>query len=106
MVDPSRFERVRIVQDLSIESGLYDLPEEQQGTKVTTEILDAIPDSLFPLQGALGYEIYQTLFIGPNSLVVEGVSDLLYIQTISALLQEGGAAGPKWRLDHHSGRWL
>ena len=93
MVDPSRFERVRIVQDLSIESESYDLPEEQQGTKVTTEILDATPDSLFPLQGALGYEIYQTLFIGPNSLVVEGVSDLLYIQTISALLQERGAAG-------------
>ena len=93
MVDPSRFERVRIVQDLSVESESYDLPEEQQGTKVTTEILDATPDSLFPLQGALGYEIYQTLFIGPNSLVVEGVSDLLYIQTMSALLQERGAAG-------------
>ena len=93
MVDPTRFERVRIVQDLSIESGLDDLPEEQQGTKVITEILDATPDSLFPLQGALGYEIYQTLFIGPNSLVVEGVSDLLYIQTISALLQQRGAVG-------------
>ena len=93
MVDPTRFERVRIVQDLSIESESYDLPEEQQGTKVTTEILDATPDSLFPLQGALGYEIYQTLFIGPNSLVVEGVSDLLYIQTISALLQERDAVG-------------
>ncbi|MDQ3563096.1 MAG: hypothetical protein M3436_02790 [Pseudomonadota bacterium] len=26
-------------------------------------------------------------FIGPNSLVVEGVSDLLYIQTVSGLLQ-------------------
>jgi len=34
----------------------------------------------------LGYDIYQTLFVGPNNLVVEGVSDLLYIQTISALL--------------------
>ena len=93
MVDASRFSRVRIVQDLSIESESDDLPEEQQGTKVTTEILDATPDSLFPLQGALGYEIYQTLFIGPNSLVVEGASDLLYIQTMSALLQEKGTEG-------------
>lgn len=92
MVDPSHFDRVRIVQDLSIESDL-DLPEEQQGTKVITEVLDATPDSLFPLQGALGYEIYQTLFIGPNSLVVEGVSDLLYIQTMSALLQAKGESG-------------
>ena len=93
MVDSERFNRVRIVQDLSIESDTDDLPESKLGTKVITEILDATPDSLFPLQGALGYEIYQTLFIGPNSLVVEGVSDLLYIQTVSSILQEKGKAG-------------
>lgn len=93
MVDPARFDRVRIVQDLSIDQNSDDLSEEQEGTKVITEVLDATPDSLFPLQGALGYEISQTLFVGPNSLVVEGVSDLLYIQTISALLQAGERAG-------------
>lgn len=93
MVDPTHFERVRIVQDLSIEPNAEDLPEDKRGTKVITEVLDATPDSLFPLQGALGYEIHQTLFIGPNNLVVEGVSDLLYIQTISALLQEEGRVG-------------
>ena len=93
MVDSQRFDRVRIVQDLSLEPDTDDLSEQQQGTKVTTEILEATPDSLFPLQGALGYDIYQTLFIGPNSLVVEGVSDLMYIQTISTLLQQRGMAG-------------
>ena len=93
MVDPTRFDRVRIVQDLSVEQNSEDLPEEQEGTKVMTEVLDATSDSLFPLQHALGYEIYQTLFVGPNSLVVEGVSDLLYIQTMSALLQSTGKAG-------------
>ena len=93
MVDPQQFSRVRIVQDRSIEENEDDLPEEDQGTKVTTEVLDATADSLFPLQGALGYEIYQTLFIGPNNLVVEGVSDLLYIQTISELLQSMGKDG-------------
>lgn len=93
MVDPTHFERVRIVQDLSIEPNAEDLPEDKRGTKVITEVLDATPDSLFPLQGALGYEIHQTLFIGPNNLVVEGVSDLLYIQTISALLQEQDRVG-------------
>ena len=93
MIDPTHFDRVRIVQDLSIEQNSKDLSEDQEGTKVITEVLDATPDSLFPLQGALGYEIYQTLFIGPNSLVVEGVSDLLYIQTISDLLQSKGEAG-------------
>ena len=91
MIDPARFDRVRIVQDLSQDSD--DVLEEQEGTKVITEVLEAAQDSLFPLQGALGYEIHQTLFVGPNSLVVEGVSDFLYIQTISALLQSKGEVG-------------
>lgn len=100
MVDPLHFDRVRIVQDLSIEPDFDNLPENQEGTKVITEVLDATSDSLFPLQGALGYEIYQTLFIGPNSLVVEGVSDLLYIQSMSALLQSKGEDGlnPGWTI--------
>ena len=90
MIDTVHFDRVRIVQDLSIELNRETLPTEEQGTKVITDILRATQDSLFPLQGALGYDIYQTLFVGPNCLVVEGVSDLLYIQTISALLQKQG----------------
>ena len=93
MVDPGHFDRVRIVQDLSIEAESDDLPEDQQGTKVLTDVLDATQDSLFPLQGALGYEIHQSLFIGPNCLIVEGASDLLYIQTMSALLQSRGRRG-------------
>lgn len=100
MVDPSRFDRVRIVQDLSTEEGSERLSPEQEGTKVLTEVLNATPDSLFPLQGALGYEIHQTLFIGPNSLVVEGVSDLLYIQTVSGTLHAAGREGlsPEWTI--------
>lgn len=92
MVDPMHFERVRIVQDRSIDTDAQ-LPMEQEGTKVLTDVLDATGDSLFPLQGALGYEIYQTLFIGPNSLIVEGVSDLLYLQTMSALMEKHGRTG-------------
>ena len=93
MVRAQEFSQVRIVQDKSLEEGGDLLPEDEQGTKVTSEVLDATPDSLFPLQGALGYEIYQSLFIGPNSLVVEGVSDLLYIQTVSEYLKARGLEG-------------
>jgi predicted ATP-dependent endonuclease of OLD family len=92
MVDPVHFERVLIVQDKGIDTD-EKLAREQDGTKVFTDVLDAGPDSLFPLQGALGYEIYQTLFVGPNCLVVEGVSDLLYIQTISGVLEGMGRVG-------------
>lgn len=92
MVDSLHFERVRIVQDKGIDAE-ETLPRNEDGTKVFTDVLEANADSLFPLQGALGYEIYQTLFIGPNSLIVEGVSDLLYIQTLSGILESKGKVG-------------
>jgi AAA15 family ATPase/GTPase len=99
MVDSTKFDRVRIVQDKSMDSDVA-LPKSEDGTKVITEVLDATEDSLFPLQGALGYDIYQTLFVGPNSLVVEGVSDLLYIQTMSGLIDSLGRErlSSKWTM--------
>lgn len=97
MIDPARIERVRIVQDLGIDSAVQ-LPKEEDGTKVLANVFDGTEDSLFPLQAALGYEIQQTLFIAPNTLVVEGASDLLFLQTISAELEREGREGlsPKW----------
>ena len=92
MIDPAKFERVRIVQDLGIDAK-ERLPRDQDGTKVLTNVFDATEDSLFPLQGALGYEIQQTLFIGPNSLVVEGPADMVYLWSVSAQLEREGRAG-------------
>lgn len=92
MVDSKHFDRVRIVEDKSMETHEM-LPPELEGTKVSTNVLDSSEDSLFPLQGALGYEIHQTLFVGPNSLVVEGVSDLLYLTTVSGFLEQEGREG-------------
>ncbi len=92
MVDPAHWERARIVQDKGIDT-LDPLPPDQEGTKVFADVLEASPDSLFPLQAALGYEIHQTLFVGPNCLIVEGASDLLYLQTISSILERGGRQG-------------
>lgn len=92
MIDARRFDQVRIVEDKSIDSR-EPLPPELAGTKVFREVLEAGEGSLFPLQGALGYDIAQTLFVGPNCLVVEGVSDLLYLQAMSGLLEEAGRQG-------------
>ena len=99
MIDPRKFKRIRIVQDLGIDSN-EQLPKEQDGTKVLTNIFDATDDTLFPLQGALGYDIYQTLFIGPNSLVIEGPSDMLYLRAVSGELDREGRTGlsEKWTL--------
>lgn len=97
MVDINNSSRIRIVQDHSIDA-TEPLPIEEEGTKVVTNIFDASEDSLFPLQAALGYDIQQSLFIGPNSLIVEGPSDLLYIHEMSALLERDGRTGlsEKW----------
>ena len=92
MIDPDHFERVRIVEDKSIDAK-DDTVLEDSGTTVLSDIFAASPDSLFPLQGALGYELHQTLFVGPNNVVVEGVADLFYLQAMSALLQEEGHKG-------------
>ena len=99
MVESNRFERVRIVQNKSMDAGNI-LSVTHQGTKVLNDITHATEDSLFPLQGALGYEIHQTLFVGPNSLIVEGVSDLFYIQSVSAILEGLGRQGlsTKWTI--------
>ena len=57
------------------------------GTTVTN---DPTGDSktLFPLQAALGFEIAQTLFVGPANLIVEGVTDFWYISAISEYLRD------------------
>ena len=97
MIDPQRFESVRIVQDLGIDME-EELPKDQDGTKVLTNTFDATDDSLFPLQGALGYEIQQTLFVGPNSLIVEGATDLLFLKAVSSEIEREGRTGlsDKW----------
>ncbi|WP_338117617.1 AAA family ATPase [Tardiphaga robiniae] len=85
MIDAKHFDRVRIVQDASIDGS-----EDIGGTEVLKDVYAASEDSLFPLQAALGYEMHQSLFVGPYSLIVEGAADLLFIQTMSALLGADG----------------
>lgn len=63
------------------------------GTKVRDDVLNRDPDTIFPLQGALGYEITQSLFIGKNTLLVEGPSDILYLQSLSSALLKRNQTG-------------
>jgi len=65
---------------------------EDKGTTVSN---DPSGDSrtLFPLQAALGYDLAQSLFIGPKNLVVEGVTDFWALSTVSDYLHENGGGG-------------
>lgn len=49
--------------------------------------------TLFPLQAALGYDLAQSLFVGPNNLVVEGVTDFWILSAVSAHLNDLGRTG-------------
>ncbi len=88
MVDPKRLDRVRTVEDT-----------DPEGTKVSKDVLSTSRDTRFPLQAALGYDLAQTLFVGPDNLVVEGPADYLYLKIISGHLATKGRTG----LDH---RWV
>ena len=90
MVPPDRLHDVRVVEDV-IES---DTPRPIiRGTKVSDDVLTVDKDTLFPLQAYLGYEITQSLFIGENVLLVEGPSDILYLQAASNALKTQSREG-------------
>lgn len=68
------------------------LRDPEKGTHVNN---DPVGDSqtLFPLQSALGYSLAQSLFVGPNNLVVEGVTDYWYLTVVSERLHESKRQG-------------
>jgi len=98
MVPPNNLPSVRIVEDqiLSPRPG----QRVPNGTKVRDDVLATDRDTLFPLQGALGYELTQTLFIGKHTLLVEGPGDILYLQGWSNALTKRGKRGldPRWTI--------
>lgn len=89
MVDVSRFDRIRTVHDTG-----------SNGAKVSNDALSIKSDSLLPLQAALGYGVTQSLFISPNCLIVEGVSDMLFLKAVSSKLIDDNRTGlsPKWTI--------
>jgi energy-coupling factor transporter ATP-binding protein EcfA2 len=69
--------------------------DQDAGTQVSN---DPAGDArtLFPLQAALGFNLAQSLFVGPNNLVVEGVTDYWILSSASEYLRGvGKTALPK-----------
>ena len=81
MLDPSNLLRARTVEDVYRKVGADENADTDphRGTKVSDQVLRAERATLFPLRACLGYEITQTLFVGKYNVLVEGPSDLLYI---------------------------
>lgn len=87
MIDPQKFDRVRTVED-----------QEKIGTQVSQDVLRADSDTVFPLMAAMGIDLTQTLWVGPNVLLVEGPADVIYLSFLSQMLEAQGRDGldPRW----------
>ncbi len=95
MVPMKRLADVRIVEDV-VEAGAGR--PVVKGTKVRSDVLAVGEDALFPLQAALGYEVTQSLFVGANTLLVEGPADIIFLDVLSQALRFRGREGlsAKW----------
>ena len=81
LIDPQRIDRVRTVQD------------GNGGTVVSADAYQTDRETVFPLQGALNYELARTLVTGPHSLLVDGPGDLLYLQLLNQACRDAGLTG-------------
>lgn len=82
MINAHALERVRTVTDI-----------DNEGTKVSADVMYSDAETSFPLHAALGVELAQTLFVAPDVLLVEGPSDLIYLEVLSNALQAKGRPG-------------
>lgn len=81
MINSEKLQRVRTVL------------ETDKGSFISDSVQEKDPNTLFPLQAALGYDIAQNLFVSKKNLLVEGVSDLIILSTISGILESENRVG-------------
>jgi predicted ATP-dependent endonuclease of OLD family len=81
MITSDKLQRVRTVL------------ETDNGSVISDSVQEKDPNTLFPLQAALGYDIAQNLFISKKNLLVEGVSDLVILTAISGILESKNREG-------------
>ncbi|MCX7178267.1 MAG: AAA family ATPase, partial [Proteobacteria bacterium] len=82
MVHSDRLHQVRIVED-----------QLKLGTVISENLGGSDPRTIFPLQAALGWTVAQNLFISERNLLVEGPSELIYLQAMSGLLEADDTGG-------------
>lgn len=80
LVGPDELDLVRVVE----------MPDRTTGTIVHTDVTAADSAALLPLQEALGYDLAQSLFTHQRNLVLEGLTDLWYLEATSSLLGDAG----------------
>jgi len=83
LINPSRLDRVRTVTDTT------------EGSIISDIIMENDPDTLFPLQAAIGFDISQNLFNNRRNLLVEDPADLILLNLMSGTLKSVSRTGLK-----------
>jgi len=78
LVGPDELDLVRVVE----------MPDRSAGTKVHSDVTADDPAALLPLQEALGYDLAQSLFAQQRNLVLEGLTDYWYLESVAQLLRD------------------
>ena len=83
LVGTNELDKVRVVE----------MVDRKVGTKVNLSLAATDSGAMLPLQEALGYDLAQSLFFHKKNLVLEGLTDMWYLEGLSELLIADGKTG-------------
>lgn len=83
LVGANELDKVRVIE----------MTDRTIGTKVNVSLTANDSGAMLPLQEALGYDLAQSLFFHEKNLLLEGLTDMWYLESLSALLKAGGQNG-------------
>ena len=83
LVGPDELDMVRVVE----------MTDRSVGTRVHTGVTASDAAALLPLQEALGYDLAQSLFAQQRNLVLEGLTDYWYVDSVAGLLRDADDVG-------------
>ena len=83
LVGADELDKVRVVE----------MVDRSTGTKVHFSLTATDDGAILPLQEALGYDLAQSMFFHKKNLVLEGLTDMWYLEGLSNLLISAGKTG-------------
>ena len=83
LVGTNELDKVRVVE----------MVDRTTGTKVHLCLTATDSGAILPLQEALGYDLAQSMFFHKKNLVLEGLTDMWYLEALSELCKAEGKTG-------------
>ena len=82
-----------LTRPFAIHTVTMDKTSSRRESHISKEHWATDRDALFPLQSAVGYSLAQSMFIGRNNMIVEGLTDFWILSSASALFEANGKHG-------------